>query len=79
MSGHAVLDSVRAVRAAGLGIGKRNPATLWGYSGGGLAAAWAAELHAGYAPELDFAGVAIGSTMSTASLSPASSHLRFSA
>ncbi|KAK3349205.1 lipase [Lasiosphaeria hispida] len=60
-SGHAVLDSVRAVQAAGLGINKRNPAALWGYSGGGLAAEWAAELHAGYAPELNLAGVAIGS------------------
>jgi len=67
MSGHAVLDSVRAVRAAGLGIGKRNPAALWGYSGGGLAAEWAAELHAGYAPELDLAGVAIGSPVANVS------------
>lgn len=67
MSGHAVLDSVRAVRAAGLGIGKHNPAALWGYSGGGLAAEWAAELHAGYAPELDLAGVAIGSPVANVS------------
>jgi triacylglycerol lipase len=34
---------------------------LWGYSGGGLASAWAAELCADYAPELKIAGAVLGS------------------
>ena len=34
---------------------------LWGYSGGGLATAWAAELCADYAPELDLVGAVLGS------------------
>jgi hypothetical protein len=33
---------------------------LWGYSGGGLASAWAAELQPSYAPEVKLAGVAEG-------------------
>ena len=34
---------------------------LWGYSGGGLASAWAAELCERYAPELNIVGAALGS------------------
>jgi hypothetical protein len=34
---------------------------MWGYSGGGLATSWAAEMAPEYAPELDIAGVALGS------------------
>jgi triacylglycerol lipase len=34
---------------------------LWGYSGGGLATAWAAEVCGGYAPELNIVGAALGS------------------
>jgi pimeloyl-ACP methyl ester carboxylesterase len=34
---------------------------LWGYSGGGLATAWAAEMCAEYAPELDIVGAVLGS------------------
>ncbi len=33
---------------------------MWGYSGGSLASEWAAELQVQYAPELDFAGAAMG-------------------
>ena len=33
---------------------------IWGYSEGGRCAAWAAELHASYAPDLDLVGVAAG-------------------
>ena len=36
------------------------PIGLWGYSGGGLASAWAAEMCADYAPELDIAGAVLG-------------------
>ena len=34
---------------------------LWGYSGGGLASAWAAEVHADYAPEINLVGAVLGS------------------
>jgi len=64
MAGHAVLDGIRAALAlpgTGLG-GVKTPVGLWGYSGGGLATSWAAELHPGYAPELNIAGVASGGT-----------------
>jgi hypothetical protein len=33
---------------------------MWGYSGGSLATEWAAELQPTYAPELNFAGAALG-------------------
>jgi hypothetical protein len=59
-AGRSVLDAVRATRGfddAGLGA---SPVGMWGYSGGGLASAWAAELQPGYAPELTLAGVAEG-------------------
>jgi hypothetical protein len=35
-------------------------AQLWGYSGGGLASGWAAQLHSTYAPELDIVGAVLG-------------------
>lgn len=62
MSGHATLDGVRAVLNAGFGLDARGGTryALWGYSGGALASEWAAELQNQYAPELDFAGVALG-------------------
>lgn len=64
MAGHAVLDGIRAAEALpGTGMaGAATPVGLWGYSGGGLATSWAAQLHPGYAPELDIAGVASGGT-----------------
>ena len=34
---------------------------LWGYSGGGLASAWAAEMSGSYAPELNIVGAVLGS------------------
>ena len=66
MAGHAVLDGIRAaetVSGAKL-AGRDTPVGLWGYSGGGLATSWAAELQPGYAPELDIAGAASGGTPS---------------
>jgi hypothetical protein len=66
MEGHGVLDGIRAALAlpeAGLG-GAGTPVGLWGYSGGGLASSWAAELQPGYAPELNVVGVASGGTPS---------------
>ena len=59
-AGHAVLDGIRAVtHFAPAGLGS-SPVGMWGYSGGGLATSWAAELQAGYAAELHIVGVAQG-------------------
>lgn len=61
MAGHAVLDGIRAAQqVSGSGLGPNTPVGIWGYSGGALASAWAAELQAEYAPELDIVGVAAG-------------------
>ncbi|TAQ87220.1 hypothetical protein B7494_g4479 [Chlorociboria aeruginascens] len=59
-SGHATIDSVRAARDPRFGLSRDAKYALWGYSGGAIASEWAAELQVQYAPELDFAGVAIG-------------------
>ena len=66
MAGHGVLDGIRGAEALpGTGLaGRETPVGLWGYSGGGLATSWAAELQAGYAPELAVAGAASGGTPS---------------
>ncbi|MBO3745667.1 triacylglycerol lipase [Streptosporangiaceae bacterium NEAU-GS5] len=59
--GHAVLDSIRAatrVPAAKLASG--GPVVVMGYSQGGSAAAWAAQLQSSYASELNLKGVAAG-------------------
>ncbi len=60
--GYRALDGIRAaVGFAPLGLSPADPVALWGYSGGGLATAWAAELAAEYAPELNIVGSAAGS------------------
>ncbi|WP_084477798.1 lipase family protein [Nocardia jejuensis] len=60
--GYRALDAARAaLRFAPLGLGPRTRIGLWGYSGGGLATTWAAELAADYAPELDIVGAVAGS------------------
>jgi hypothetical protein len=59
-SGHATLDSVRAVLTSSFGLKKSAKCALWGYSGGALASEWAAELQVQYAPELSIAGIAVG-------------------
>ncbi len=60
-AGHFVLDAIRAtLHFAPAGIAASAPIGLWGYSGGGLASAWAAELQPTYAPEVKLAGVAEG-------------------
>jgi Secretory lipase len=59
--GPNVLDSMRAARALApeeLPVG--GPAAIIGYSEGGAAAAWAAQLQPSYAPEITLAGVAAG-------------------
>jgi alpha-beta hydrolase superfamily lysophospholipase len=64
--GYRVLDGIRAVLSSdriGLSAGAsaKAPIGLWGYSGGGLASAWAAEMCGEYAPELDIVGAVLGS------------------
>lgn len=60
--GYCVLDGVRAMlRTDRLGFAADTPVGLWGYSGGGLATGWAAEVSADYAPELNIAGAVLGS------------------
>ncbi|KAK8034704.1 LIP-domain-containing protein [Apiospora rasikravindrae] len=60
--GYAVLDSVRAVLSSERIPGGVNGTSyaMWGYSGGSIASMFAAELQAPYAPELTFAGMAVG-------------------
>lgn len=62
MAGHGVLDGIRAVvgfAPSGLDA-QASPIGLIGYSGGGQATTWAAELQATYAPELNIVGIAGG-------------------
>ncbi|WP_319436485.1 lipase family protein [Mycobacterium sp. RTGN5] len=60
--GYAVLDGLRAALGfEQFGLAADNQIGLWGYSGGGLASAWAAEVHAEYAPELNVVGAVLGS------------------
>ncbi len=60
--GYCVLDGIRAaMNHAPLNVDNSAPVGLWGYSGGGLASAWAAEMFAEYAPELDVVGAVLGS------------------
>jgi len=60
--GYHVLDGVRAaINHDPLGLTPESPVGLWGYSGGGLASAWAAEVQGAYAPELKLVGAVLGS------------------
>ena len=60
--GYHVLDGVRAaLNHAPLDLSVDAPIGLWGYSGGGLATAWATEVYADYAPELNVVGAVLGS------------------
>jgi hypothetical protein len=60
--GYRVLDGIRAaLNSERVGISASSPIGLWGYSGGGLASAWAAEMCADYAPELGIVGAVLGS------------------
>lgn len=61
VSGHAVLDAVRAAqRLPHADLPSDGPVALYGYSQGGGATASAAELAGDYAPELDIRGAAAG-------------------
>ncbi|WP_433200698.1 lipase family protein [Nocardia sp. CA-107356] len=60
--GYRSLDAIRAsLTFTPLGLTESTPVALWGYSGGGLATAWTAELAAEYAPELEIVGAVAGS------------------
>lgn len=59
--GRAALDVIRAAqRLPEAGLSTKAPVGLMGYSQGGGAAGWAAELAASYAPELAIKGAAVG-------------------
>ncbi|WP_040791642.1 lipase family protein [Nocardia paucivorans] len=59
--GYAVLDSARAaLRLPDTGLGPDSPVILYGYSQGGMAAAAAAELQPGHAPDLNLRGAYVG-------------------
>ncbi|WP_096287032.1 lipase family protein [Mycobacterium ahvazicum] len=60
--GYRTLDGIRAaMNSSRIPTSTKAPIGLWGYSGGGLASAWAAEVCADYAPELDVVGAVLGS------------------
>jgi Secretory lipase len=64
--GYRVLDGIRAALSSerlelSAGASSKAPIGLWGYSGGGLASAWAAEMCGEYAPDLDIVGAVLGS------------------
>ncbi|MBF6211164.1 triacylglycerol lipase [Nocardia puris] len=60
-NGRAVLDIMRAARTSPeLGLDPSGVAGVYGYSEGGNAAGWAAQLQPGYAPDVALAGVAVG-------------------
>jgi hypothetical protein len=58
-SGMSSLDGIKATLAV-LKLGTKTPVGLIGYSGGSIAADWASELAARYAPHLHLIGVAEG-------------------
>jgi hypothetical protein len=60
-AGHALLDIARAAaKVPGGGLTDKAPVGLWGYSEGGAASLWAAQLAGSYAPELNVVGDASG-------------------
>ncbi|MFJ6798929.1 lipase family protein [Streptomyces sp. NPDC091268] len=60
-AGHAMLDAARAAeRLPEAGLSASSPVGIMGYSQGGQASSWAAELQGSYAPELQVKGTATG-------------------
>ncbi|MFD6197435.1 lipase family protein [Mycobacteriaceae bacterium NPDC060252] len=63
--GYHVLDGLRAtLRFGELRLPADTAIGLWGYSGGGLASSWSAEMAPDYAPELNIVAAALGSPAS---------------
>lgn len=64
LAGQAILDGIRAAVSSSniTGIDPHPRIAMWGYSGGGITTAWAAELQPTYAPELKIAAAAFGGT-----------------
>ena len=60
LGGQIVLDSIRATQRFDPLQLRQSPVALAGYSGGGMATAWAAALQNDYAPELNIVGSAAG-------------------
>ncbi len=62
LAGHAVLDGIRATLALSntTGLGEGPTISIWGYSSGGFATGFAAELQPTYAPELQIAAAVVG-------------------
>nr|WP_324199028.1 lipase family protein [Nocardia amamiensis] len=60
LGGQIVLDGIRAVKRLPALAVQNSRTVMAGYSGGGLATAWAAALQPTYAPELELAGAATG-------------------
>ncbi|KZM73937.1 lipase [Nocardia terpenica] len=60
LGGQITLDGIRAVKRLPELRVQGSPVTMAGYSGGGMATAWAAALQPRYAPELPIAGAALG-------------------
>lgn len=60
LGGQITLDGIRAVRQIDELRLHNSPVVMAGYSGGGMATAWAAALAKTYAPELNIAGAAAG-------------------
>ncbi len=59
--GRNVLDIFKAAtQIPGVGISASAKTAIWGFSQGGQAASWAAELHPTYAPHINLVGVAAG-------------------
>ena len=60
--GYRVLDGIRAATAyPPIGMTRDTPVGVIGYSGGGMASAWAAEMAPRYAPEIPIVGAVLGS------------------
>ncbi|MFF2552110.1 lipase family protein [Nocardia sp. NPDC058058] len=60
LGGQITLDGIRAAQRVPELKVQHSPVAMAGYSGGGMATAWAAALAQSYAPELHIAGAAMG-------------------
>lgn len=74
--GYRTLDGIRAALDFGpLGLDQRAQVGVLGYSGGGMASSWAAEMAPTYAPEINLVGAVLGAPVGD----PAETFLRLNA